>query len=142
MFHLKYISNTWFQLTKYTESISCLFYQKVACSEVQNLIIVCALQEDYLLSLFKCWMTTSLADLRGYQGLAPPPQGSKFIHFYAALGKKNCKIIPIWDLAHPPQENPGSVTLVYLVQGIEYQKSIACGRLVFQTCGPQNSIPL
>ena len=24
--------------------------------------------------------------------------------------QKNCKIIPIWELAHPPQENPGSAT--------------------------------
>ena len=44
----------------------------------------------------------------GHQGRASP--GSKFFHCHALFGKKNCKIIPIWDLAHPPLENPGSAT--------------------------------
>ena len=36
--------------------------------------------------------------------------GSKFFHFHAVFGKKNWKITPIWELAPPPQDNPGSAT--------------------------------
>ena len=35
---------------------------------------------------------------------------SRFFHCHAVFGKKNLKIIQIWGLAHPPQENPGSST--------------------------------
>ena len=52
----------------------------------------------------------SLADLRGRQGRVRP-WGSKFFNFHAVFGKKICKIIPIWELAHPPRENPGSATV-------------------------------
>ena len=33
--------------------------------------------------------------------------GSKFFHFHAVFAKK---IAPTWELARPPQENPGSAT--------------------------------
>ena len=50
----------------------------------------------------------SLADLRGPQGR---PGGSKFFHFHAELlWQKIYKIIGFWELAPPPQENPGSTT--------------------------------
>ena len=41
----------------------------------------------------------------------PPPTRSKIFHFDAVFCKKNCQIIPIWELAHPPRENPGSATV-------------------------------
>ena len=44
----------------------------------------------------------------GRQGRAP--RGSKFFHFHAVFSKKFAKIIPIWELAHPPGENPESAT--------------------------------
>ena len=72
---------------------------------------------------FSCanaWMTTSIDRSNG--GCNRLPLGSKLFHFHAVLGKKNCKIIPIWELAHPPWENAGYITLVYLVQGFEYEK--------------------
>ena len=72
---------------------------------------------------FSCanaWMTTSIDRSNG--GCNRLPLGSKLFHFHAVLGKKNCKVIPIWELAHPPWENSGYITLVYLVQGFEYEK--------------------
>ena len=38
-----------------------------------------------------------------------PPQGpNSFI--FMQFSAKNCKIIPIWELAHPPRKNPGPAT--------------------------------
>ena len=40
------------------------------------------------------------------------PWGSKFFHFHAVFGKDLQKI-GLWELAPPPQENPGSATDIY-----------------------------
>ena len=37
-------------------------------------------------------------------GFRPAHWVSKFFHFHAVFGKKNWKIIPIWELAHPPRK--------------------------------------
>ena len=50
----------------------------------------------------------SVADLRGAPGT--PPGGSKFFHFHAVFGRKNRLAHPLWELAPPPGENPGSAT--------------------------------
>ena len=42
----------------------------------------------------------SIGGSKGVPGMCTP-LGSKFFHFHAVFGKKNCKIIPIWELAHP-----------------------------------------
>ena len=47
---------------------------------------------------------------KGAPGTRAPAWGSKFFHFHAVFGRKICKITPIWKLAPPPQENPGSAT--------------------------------
>ena len=76
----------------------------------------------------------ALVDLMG--GIRDLPPGSKFFNFHAVLGKINCKTIPIWELVHPPWKNPGSTTVVYLVQGFEYEK-FHCLRVA---CFPNMSI--
>ena len=54
----------------------------------------------------------NIASIGGSKGGArhARPPGSKFFHFHAVFWQKICKIIAIWELAHPPQENPGSAT--------------------------------
>ena len=39
-----------------------------------------------------------------------PGTRPKFFHFHTFFGKKFAKIIPLWELVPPPQENPGSAT--------------------------------
>ena len=63
----------------------------------------------------------AVADLRGRQG-CPRGQNS-FIY-----RQKNCKIIPIWELAHPPRENPGSATVRTL--SLSQKKPILCDVLM------------
>ena len=43
----------------------------------------------------------------GARDARPPPGPNSFI-FMQFLAKKNCKIISIWELAHPHRENPGA----------------------------------
>ena len=50
----------------------------------------------------------SVADPRGRQGGTPP--GVQVLSFSCSFRPKICKIIPIWELTHPPLENPGSAT--------------------------------
>ena len=59
-----------------------------------------------------------LADLRGgFRDARPPWDPNSFI-FKGLSGKKLDKIIPIWELAHPPGENPGSATASQIVSHI------------------------
>ena len=45
----------------------------------------------------------------GRQGRAPP-LGAQILSFSCSFQQKVEKIIPLWELAPPPQENPGSAT--------------------------------
>ena len=62
--------------------------------------------------IFLLWISKffyiPLADLRGAPGTHVPP--IQILSFSCSFRQKNCKIIPIWKLAHPPGENPGSAT--------------------------------
>ena len=65
-------------------------------------------------------------DLKGAPGMGPPPPGSKFFHFHAVFGQKNRLAHPLWELAPPPGENPGSATVLFLeahkFMGVIYTK--------------------
>ena len=56
--------------------------------------------------------TPAVADLRGgARDAPPPPRGPKFFHFHAVFDQKNRFTYPLWELAPPPGENPGSATV-------------------------------
>ena len=46
-------------------------------------------------------MNSDNKTIGGSKGAPGTPPGSKFFHFHAVFGKKNCKIIQIWELAPP-----------------------------------------
>ena len=51
----------------------------------------------------------------GVPGTCAPP-GVQILSFSCTFRQKICKIIPIWELAHPPQENLGSATGNYIIR--------------------------
>ena len=53
-------------------------------------------------------LAISVVDLRGAPGMSPP--GVQILSVSCTFQQKICKIIPIWELAHPHRENPGSAT--------------------------------
>ena len=55
--------------------------------------------------------TNALVDLGGTPGTHP--LGVQILSFSCSFRQKICKIIPIWELAHSPGENPGSATVIY-----------------------------
>ena len=50
---------------------------------------------------------STLADLGGG---GAPGTWVQILSFSCSFRRKNCKIISIWELAHPRRENPGSAT--------------------------------
>ena len=57
-------------------------------------------------------MQSAVSDLRGRQRL-PPPEGPNTFIFRQFSAKKGLAH-PLWELAPPPQENPGSATDLHL----------------------------
>ena len=47
---------------------------------------------------------------KGAPGTRPLPLGVQILSFSCSFRQKIDKIIPIWELAHPPRENPGFAT--------------------------------
>ena len=53
--------------------------------------------------------TLIIGGSKGVPGTRPPSR-VQILSFSCSFRQKICKIIPIWELAHPPRENPWSVT--------------------------------
>ena len=97
------------------------------CEIEQNLVGM------YCLCVYEhanCMDTPCIGGSKGGGGrdARPLPLGDQILSFLCSLQQRICKIIPIWELAQPPRENPGSVTAMCCC-GVE-----TCIQQIFTEC--------
>ena len=57
-----------------------------------------------------CLIKAVISTLADLGGGGAPGTWVQILSFSCSFRRKNCKIISIWELAHPRRENPGSAT--------------------------------
>ena len=65
----------------------------------------------------------SIGGSKGGARDARPPLGVQILSFSCSFWQKIDKIIPIWELAHPPGENPGSATDEDGTAGVQMERN-------------------